>query len=111
MTVRNVWILNQARLQLCSRHKGMLDVGANLRNLIDAISDEKTCRKKPGAYNLNVRLLFAWISMNWPKRQHEEKPSFPVNCVERFVNMGQLLFAFFWVFLSFRETSSLVAPL
>ena len=49
-----------------------------------------------------VRLLFARISMNWPKRQHGEKPSFPVNCVERFVNMGQLLFAFFWVFLSGR---------
>ena len=43
------------------------DVRANLRNLIDAISDEKTCRKKSGSYNLIVRLLFAHLSMNWPK--------------------------------------------
>ena len=47
MTVRNVWILNQARLQLGSRHKGMVDVGANLRNLIDAIPDEKLVARNP----------------------------------------------------------------
>ena len=83
-----------------------------LGNLMDAISDEKPCRKKSRAYNLIVRLLFARISMNWPKRGLVFRSL--VNSVERFINMGVLLFAFFWVFLSFflsfRETSSLVAP-
>ena len=84
------------------------DVRANLRNLIDAISDEKTCRKKSGSYNLIVRLLFAQLSMNWPKMRKAPVFQSLVNCVERFINTG----ASFWVLLalSFRKTS-LAAPL
>ena len=102
MTVRNVWILNQASPQLCRRHKRMGGGGGREGQTWEIWlmrSQMKTCHKKPAASNLIVRLLFVRISTNLGGL--EKSCCFPVLgelCWT--VHKHVLLFSFFWVFLS-----------